>query len=113
MTVSGARLSRIALSFGTLALMRFERYDHAFPRHAHEEFTVGVFETGNGSIGYRRTKWRAFDGSGPAVPPDEGPAAEPLPGSGWTYRAFYPSVSMVAAALGDDPMRTAPHFAQP
>ncbi|HEX4682916.1 MAG TPA: AraC family transcriptional regulator [Gemmatimonadaceae bacterium] len=112
-TVSGAHLSRIALSFGTLDMMRFERYDHAFPRHAHEEFTVGVFETGNGSIGYRRTKWRAFDGSVLAVPPDEVHAAEPLPASGWTYRAFYPSVPMVAAALGDDRMRAPPHFAQP
>ena len=97
---SGARFTRVALSIGTLDLVRFTRYDHAFPRHSHEEFTVGAFETGNGSLGYRHASWRAYDGSVLAVPPDEVHTAEPLRGSGWTYRAMYPSTALMAVALG-------------
>jgi AraC-like DNA-binding protein len=96
----GAHLTRLALSIGTLDLLRFSRYDHDFPRHSHEEFTVGVFETGNGSLGYRRASWRAYDGTVLAVPPDEVHTAEPLRGQGWTYRAMYPSTTLMSAALG-------------
>lgn len=108
--VPGAHLRRVALSIGTLDLLRFVRYDHAFPRHSHEEFTVGVFESGNGSLGYRRARWRAFDGSVLAVPPDEVHTAEPLAGSGWTYRAMYPSPALVAAALDQEAVRDVPAF---
>lgn len=97
---SGAHLTRVALSIGTLDLLRFSRYDHAFPRHSHEEFTVGAFETGNGTLGYRRASWRAHDGTVLAVPPDEVHTAEPLRGQGWTYRAIYPSTALMSVALG-------------
>lgn len=105
-----AQLTRVALSIGTLDLVRFTRYDHAFPRHSHEEFTVGAFETGNGSLGYRRANWRADDGTVLAVPPDEVHTAEPLRGSGWTYRAMYPSTALMAAALGHSSTCDMPAF---
>jgi AraC-like DNA-binding protein len=107
---SGARFTRVTLSIGTLDLVRFTRYDHAFPRHSHEEFTVGAFETGNGSLGYRRGSWRAFDGTVLAVPPDEVHTAEPLRGSGWTYRAMYPSTTLMAVALGHSSQSDLPAF---
>jgi AraC-like DNA-binding protein len=97
---AGVRLTRVALSIGTLDLLRFSRYDHAFPRHSHEEFTVGAFETGNGSLGYRRARWRAYDGTVLAVPPDEVHTADPLRGQGWTYRAMYPSPALMSTVLG-------------
>ena len=107
---SSVRLTRVALSIGTLDLLRFSRYDHAFPRHSHEEFTVGTFETGNGKLGYRRASWHAYDGSVLAVPPDEVHTAEPLPGQGWTYRAMYPSTSLMSAALGHGSKTDVPAF---
>jgi AraC-like DNA-binding protein len=109
----GAHLTRVALSIGTLDLLRFSRYDHDFPRHSHEEFTVGVFDTGNGSLGYRRASWRAYDGTVLAVPPDEAHTAEPLRGSGWTYRAMYPSTELMSAALGHADGDPPVFFSQP
>ncbi len=109
-TGQGVRLTRVALSVGTLDLVRFTRYDHAFPRHSHEEFTVGTFETGNGSLGYRGARWRADDGTVLAVPPDEVHTAEPLPGQGWTYRAMYPSAALMSAALGHGSNSGVPAF---
>jgi AraC-like DNA-binding protein len=100
----------VALSIGTLDLVRFVRYDHAFPRHSHEEFTVGAFETGNGSLGYRGASWRAYDGTVLAVPPDEVHTAEPLSGQGWTYRAMYPSPALMSVALGHGASGTTPAF---
>ncbi|HEY4305073.1 MAG TPA: AraC family transcriptional regulator [Gemmatimonadaceae bacterium] len=106
----GAYLSRVSLSIGTLDLLRFSQYDHAFPRHSHEEFTVGAFETGNGSLGYRRASWRAYDGTVLAVPPDEVHTAEPLRGQGWTYRALYPSATLMSVALGHASSSAVPAF---
>lgn len=96
----GIRLSRVSLSIGTLDLLRFHNYEHAFPRHAHEHYTVGVFERDNGTLWYRGATWRAADGTVLAVPPDEVHAAEPARGAGWTYRAFYPSLELVETGLG-------------
>ena len=106
----GVQLTRVALSIGTLDLLRFTQYDHAFPRHSHEEFTVGTFETGNGSLGYRGASWRAYDGTVLAVPPDEVHTAEPLPGQGWTYRAMYPSAPLMSVALGHGAPTSVPAF---
>jgi AraC-like DNA-binding protein len=105
----GATLSRAELSIGALDLLRLVDYDHAFPRHAHDHYTVGVFAAGNGSLRYRHAKWLAADGAVLAVPPDEVHAAEPLPGHGWTYRTLYPTTALVALAL-DDPSRSEPAF---
>jgi hypothetical protein len=112
-TEPGVSLTRVVLSIGTLDLLRFTRYDHAFPRHSHEEFTVGAFETGNGTLGYRRASWRAYDGTVLAVPPDEVHTAEPLRGQGWTYRAMYPSTTLMSIALGDASETVKPFFSQP
>lgn len=106
----GAHVSRIATSIGALDLIHFVQFDHAFPRHSHEEYTVGVFGTGNGTIGYRGSAWRAFDASILAVTPDEVHTADPLAGSGWTYRAMYPSAALMAIALGDERARDVPAF---
>ena len=96
----GAYVSRARLSIGSLDLVRFVDYRHAFPRHAHEEFTVGVFERRNGRLGYRGCHWDAIDGSVLAVPPDTVHTAEPARNAGWTYRAMYPSRALVAKAIG-------------
>jgi AraC-like DNA-binding protein len=95
------RVTRVELSIGTLDLFCFENYDHAFPRHSHDRFTVGVFGAGNGTIRFRGARWNAAEGSILAVPPDEAHSADPLPGYGWTYRTFYPSTELVAQAIED------------
>src|SRR5512141_1660628 len=98
---SGVCVTRIELSIGALDLFRFLNYDHAFPRHSHDRFTVGVFGPQNGTIRFRGGDWQAREGSILAIPPDEAHSADPLPGSGWTYRTFYPSTELVALAVED------------
>src|SRR3954469_1460571 len=93
----GAHLTRVELSIGSLDLLRFVDYEHDFPRHSHDYFTLGVFGVGSGQLRYRRSTWRATRGSILAVPPDEVHEAAPFRG-GWTYRALYPTRAMVALA---------------
>jgi len=98
----GVSVTRVPLSVGVVELFRFEGYAHAFPRHSHEQLTFGVFGAGNGRIRVRGAEWQAAQGSILAIGPDEPHSAEPARGGGWTYRSFYPSPAVVAAALGTD-----------
>jgi AraC-like DNA-binding protein len=93
-------VTRVELSIGALDLFHFQSYDHAFPRHSHDRFTVGVFGEGNGSIRMNGASWRAADGAILVVPPDAPHSADPLRGRGWTYRTLYPSGDVMDAALG-------------
>jgi AraC-like DNA-binding protein len=106
------RLMRATLSIGSFDLWHFAHFAHAFPRHAHEQFTIGVFERPHGSVSYRGSTWRAFTGGILAVAPDEVHAAEPGD-DGWTYRALYPSRELVALALDDSAAARRAHFPSP
>jgi AraC-like ligand binding domain. len=66
---SGVYVTRVELSIGALDLFRFLNYDHAFPRHSHDRFTVGVFGPQNGTIRFRGGDWQAREGSILAIPP--------------------------------------------
>jgi len=110
---SGVYVTRVDLSIGALDLFRFASYDHAFPRHSHDRFTIGVFGAGNGTIRFRNTGWRAVDGSILAVPPDEAHSADPLRGGGWTYRTIYPSTEIVALAMEDSSQAETAFFEKP
>lgn len=103
---------RVELSIGTIDLLRFVRYDHDFPRHAHDFFTLGVFLRGNGELYCRGARWPAGDGTVLAVPPDEAHEAVPSRG-GWTYDVMYPSREL--ARLVSDDMETvdSPRFERP
>lgn len=110
---TGAFLTRVELSIGAIDLIRFVQFDHDFPRHAHDYFTLGVFGSGNGTLGYRGARWQASSGSVIAVPPDEVHEAEPVAGEGWCYDALYPSRAMVALALGLDREQGVPFLERP
>ena len=97
--VTGVAITRVELSIGSIDLFRFSDYDHAFPRHSHDRFTLGVFGPGNGSIRVERGNFRAIEGSILAIAPDEAHAADPARGRGWTYRTLYPSQRIVDIAL--------------
>jgi AraC-like DNA-binding protein len=110
----GARVDRVALSIGALDLVQLRNYAHAFPRHSHDYYTIGVFADGNGRLAYRGSSWSADEGTVLAVPPDEVHTAEPLADRGWTYRAMYPSAELVALATGRAASPGVPaFFAQP
>lgn len=96
----GVTVTRIRLSVGVVELFRFDGYGHAFPRHSHERLTFGVLGPGNGRIRVRGAEWQADRGCLLAIGADEPHSAEPSRGGGWSYRSFYPSAEVVAAALG-------------
>lgn len=98
----GVTVTRVRLSVGVVELFRFEAYGYAFPRHSHERLTFGVLGPGNGRIRVRGAEWQADRGCLLAIGPDEPHSAEPSRGGGWTYRSFYPSPAVVAAALRSD-----------
>jgi AraC-like DNA-binding protein len=108
-----ATLTRVDLSIGSLDLLRLVRYDHDFPRHSHDRFTVGVFELGSGRLRYRGARWTATDASVLAVSPDEVHEAEPFAHGGWTYRTMYPTVELMALALGDSARAASVLFPEP
>ncbi len=84
---------------------------HAFPRHAHDCFTIGVFDGDNGVISLARTSARAAHGGILAIAPDAIHSAEPKRDRGWTYRSLYPSRELMSVALESSSSDT--HFALP
>lgn len=96
---TGVTLERAETSLGTIELFTFERHRHAFPRHAHEVLTLGVFGAGNGNIRVRGGTHRAAPGALLALAPNEVHSAEPLRGTGWTYRSICPSATLLSHAL--------------
>lgn len=94
----GAHPSRVALSTGSVDLIRFVQYDHDFPRHSHDFLTIGIFGCGTGTIGYRGARWCSTPGSILAISPDEIHEAEPALEAGWSYHALYPSHQLLVAA---------------
>ena len=92
-------VTRVELSIGSLDLFRFDALDHAFPRHSHDRFTLGVLGEGNGTIRMNGSSWRADDGAILAIPPDAAHSADPIRNRGWTYRSLYPSQALMNAAL--------------
>jgi AraC-like DNA-binding protein len=103
---------RATLSIGSLDVWNFAHFAHAFPRHAHEEFTIGVFERPHGRVTYRGATWSAFTGGILAVSPDDVHAAD-AGKDGWTYRALYPSTELVGLALDDPAEARRAHFPAP
>ena len=98
----GVHITRATLSIGAFDLLQFTRFEHAFPRHAHDHYTVAVFDRPHGWLEYRGRAFHATPNGVLAVSADDVHAAEPETG-GWTYRALYPTVDVIATAL-DDPV---------
>jgi len=112
-TDPGVIVSRVELSIGSLDLFRFDSYMHAFPRHSHDRFTVGVFDGDNGTISLGRTSARAHGGEILAIAPEAIHSAEPSRERGWCYRSLYPSNEIMAAALESPCGEVAARFDMP
>ncbi|MET7423344.1 AraC family transcriptional regulator, partial [Dactylosporangium sp. NPDC005555] len=71
---------------------------HAFTRHSHSTFAIGVVVCGVEQFHYRGSLHRAGVGSLAILEPDEphdGQAAAP---AGWAYRVFYPPADLLFEA---------------
>ncbi|GAB3874213.1 AraC family ligand binding domain-containing protein [Dactylosporangium cerinum] len=68
---------------------------HAFTRHSHSTFAIGVVVCGVEQFHYRGSLHRAGVGTLAILEPDEphdGQAADP---NGWAYRVFYPPADLL------------------
>jgi AraC-like DNA-binding protein len=69
---------------------------HAFAPHRHESFVSSVIDRGVGTIWYRGAMHIAPAGSLVLLNPDEIHTGQVYGAEGWTYRALYPSVDLLA-----------------
>jgi AraC-like DNA-binding protein len=83
---------------------------HSFAPHSHETFAIGVITNGVERFRYAGATHNAGVGSAVMVNPGEvhtGHAATP---SGWTYRMFYPEVSLLERAATELGQSGTPFF---
>ena len=104
-----------AHDLGRLELLRATYVTHAFARHTHDGFAVGVIEAGTEQFYYRGATHIAPVGSIIIIDPDEmhtGQAAVP---TGWTYRMLYPQAALLRQAASETAGRQqgVPHFPSP
>jgi AraC-like DNA-binding protein len=94
-----------------LLTARYRR--HAFTRHSHGTFAIGVVLSGVEEFEYRGARRRAGAGSLAILEPDEPHDGRAADAGGWAYRVLYPSAAMLlegfdrrprfAEAIVDDP----------
>lgn len=88
---------------------------HAFGRHIHEGYAIGVIEAGVEAFAYRGSTYQAPAGSLVVIHPGEVHTGQAGVPDGWRYRMTYPPVSLMqqaAVELGQ-PATSVPFFAQP
>jgi len=71
---------------------------HSFPRHTHETFAIGVIEGGVQATDYKGTTHIAIAGDICLINPGEVHTGFSPHKWGWTYRVFYPGVSVLKKA---------------
>lgn len=98
-----------------LEWLRARYITHAFSRHSHDEYAIGVIESGVEAFTYRGSFHQATAGALVIIHPGEvhtGHAGDP---TGWAYRMLYPAVPLVqqaAVELGLTPS-VEPYFPNP
>ena len=101
-----------AADLGDLELLRAKYVTHAFARHAHDGFAIGVVEEGAEAFYYRHANHTAPTGHLVLINPGEVHTGQAAAAGGWTYRMLYPEVSLmrrIASELAGRP-RGIPHF---
>lgn len=68
---------------------------HAFSRHMHDYFVIGLIESGNQTFWYRGARHSTPPGGVFVINPGEVHTGEAADKYGFTYRTFYPDVSLL------------------
>lgn len=95
-----------AADIGDLEMLKATYVSHAFSRHTHAGFVVGMIERGVEVFHYRGKIHAALPGDVVVINPDEVHTGYSGSDSGWTYRMFYPSIEIlqqVADGISDGP----------
>jgi AraC-like DNA-binding protein len=88
---------------------------HAFGRHTHEGFAIGVIERGAETFYYRGAIHIAPAGSVVVISPDELHTGQSATDYGWSYRMIYPAADLlarIASEVSEQP-RGIPYFTSP
>ena len=100
-----AHWTRVADGRHELDLLTARFHQHAYARHSHDTFAIGVVLSGSERFTYRGGGHHAGVGSVAILEPGEphdGQAAEP---GGWAYRVLYPTEALLMEGRA-----TRPHF---
>lgn len=104
-----------ASDLGNLDLLRATFVKHAFARHAHEGFAIGVIERGAEMFSYRGAIHRAPAGSIVLINPGEPHTGQAAASDGWSYSMLYPESSLLRAVATElaGRARATPYFPEP
>lgn len=98
-----------------LELLRATYITHAFTRHTHEQYAIGVIDSGVEEFDYQGATHRAGANRLVIVHPGEPHTGHAGIPDGWQYRMFYPEVTLLQQVLQelDETRRGLPYFPQP
>lgn len=88
---------------------------HAFSRHTHEGYAIGVIEQGVEAFDYLGSGHQAPAGSLVIIHPGEVHTGQAAVAEGWQYRMTYPSVDLMQQAVAElgRPIAEVPFFPHP
>lgn len=88
---------------------------HAFPRHVHEEFCLGIIVDGVEAVKYRGETHRAPSGSIVILQPDQGHSNWAAVDAGWSFKVIYPPAHLFQQGMDADNERLPilPFFTKP
>jgi AraC-like DNA-binding protein len=98
-----------------LELLHATYITHAFARHTHDGFAIGIIEQGAEGFYYRGAEYIAPAGSVVVINPGEVHTGQAVTKAGWTYRMLYPAIPLVQKAMVEITGRPTdiPNFPEP
>jgi AraC-like DNA-binding protein len=96
-----------------LEVLHATYFTHAFARHVHEEFCVGVIVGGVEAVHYRGETHLAPQGSIVVFQPGEGHSNWAANKAGWSFQVIYPSIPLLQLAIDPEQSTPTPVFANP
>jgi AraC-like DNA-binding protein len=104
-----------AEDLGNLDLLRATFVKHAFARHTHEGFAIGVIDRGAEAFRYRGATHRAPAGSIVLINPGEAHTGQAAVAGGWSYSMLYPDAKLLRAVATELAGRecAVPYFPDP
>ncbi len=104
-----------AQDLGQLDLLHATYITHAFTRHIHNGYAIGIIERGAETFYYQGQTHVAPAGSIVVINPGEVHTGQAVNNTGWTYRMLYPEINLVqqAAQAVSGRWRDFPDFPHP
>ncbi len=93
-TQEQTKIWRVA-EYHNLELLSATYIKHKFSQHYHETYALGVIEKGAYQFIHRGVMQRIEQGQILLINPNEVHSGEPVDNTGWKYRMFYPSVTLM------------------